>query len=156
MPEYTLEYYIENKYELPVRKANFQLLVVPAPENQQKVMNFTCSCSGNLETHFSKNVFGFTLIQYYIGKPFSEFWFKLSATIHKPEINPFYVSPLSSTEEFAVMHSLDFQIDHHVFLLPTILTTLPGEAVDSFPRYTGAVRGLRLFIAIEDGDPSIA
>jgi len=36
MEEFYIEYYIENKYEAPVRKANFQLLVIPESNKKEK------------------------------------------------------------------------------------------------------------------------
>jgi len=140
MREFTLAYCIENRYEQPVRKANFQLLVIPDADAGQKVLDLACSCSGNLEMHSSKNIFGFTVIQYYLGMPFSEFWFKMSATVQKPETNPFYVSPMAYWDEWALMHSLDFQIDNHLFLRPTTLTTLPPGVMGSFPAYAGEIQ----------------
>jgi hypothetical protein len=108
MQEFEIEYFIENKYEQPVRKANFQLLVIPDSNAQQKVMDLKFYCSENQEAHLSKNIFGFETITYYIAKSFSEFWFKLSARIQKPEINPFYVSPLIPVDEFELIHSPRF------------------------------------------------
>jgi hypothetical protein len=133
MQEFDIEYFIENKYEQPVRKANFQLLVIPDSNPQQKVVDLKFYCSENQDAHLSKNIFGFETISYYIVKSFSEFWFKLSAKIQKPEINPFYVSPLMPGDEFELIHSLDFQIDNHLFLSSTPLTKMPGAVNYSFP-----------------------
>jgi len=115
MEDFYIEYFIENKYELPVRKANFQLLVIPDP-GSQRVQELKFYCSEDQEMHISKNIFGFETINYYISNPFSEFWFKLSAKIEKQKINPFYISPLLPFDEFELIHSLDFQIDNSLFL----------------------------------------
>jgi transglutaminase-like putative cysteine protease len=140
MEEFHLEYFIENKYESPVRKANFQLLVIPYTDVNQKVVNLKLWCSENQEMHLSENIFGFQVIQYYIGKPFSEFWFKLSAKIEKDEINPFNVSPLAPADEFKFLNSLDFQIDNYLFLTSTLLTKLPEVVYYTFPVYTGEIQ----------------
>jgi transglutaminase-like putative cysteine protease len=139
MQEFDIEYFIENKYEQPVRKANFQLLVIPDSNPQQKVMDLKFYCSENKDIHHSKNIFGFETITWYIGKPFSEFWFKMTAKIHKPEINPFYVSPLMPKEEFEVIHSPDFQIDNHLFLSSTPLTQMPAMFKFNFHVYSGEI-----------------
>jgi transglutaminase-like putative cysteine protease len=136
MEEFYIEYFIENKYESLVRKANFQLLVIPDSQTQ-KVSELKLSCSESQEMYLSLNIFGFETINYYISKPFSEFWFKLSAKIEKPEINPFYVSPLLPNDEFELIHSLDFQIDNNLFLSSTPLTQLPPVVYYSFPVYSG-------------------
>lgn len=140
MEAFYLEYYIANKYESPVRKANFQLVVIPDSNPLQKVLDLKFSCSENKELHLSKNVFGFETINYYISNPFSEFWFKLSATIQKKIINPFYVSPLMPNDEFELLHSLDFQIDNHMFLSSTQLTQMPSVVNCSFPVYSSGVQ----------------
>ena len=140
MQDFDIEYFIENKYEQPVRKANFQLLVIPDSNPQQKVVDLKFYCSENQDAHLSKNIFGFEIITYYIGKPFSEFWFKLTATIQKPEINPFYVSPLMPGDEFEIIHSPDFQIDNHLFLTSTPLTKMPEAVNYSFPFWSNEIQ----------------
>jgi len=140
MQEFDIEYFIENKYEQPVRKANFQLLVIPDSNPQQSVLDLKFYCSENQDIHRSRNIFGFETITYYIGKPFSEFWFKLTAKIQKPEINPFYISPLIPGDEFEFIHSLDFQIDNHIFLTPTSLTQMPDVANNSFPFWSNEIQ----------------
>jgi hypothetical protein len=121
MEDFYIEYFIENKYESPVRKANFQLLVIP-DSGSQRVQELKFYSSADQEMHISKNIFGFETINYYISNPFSEFWFKLSAKIEKQKINPFYISPLLPIDEFELIHSLDFQIDNNSFLSSTELT----------------------------------
>ena len=136
MEEFYLEYFIENKYESPVRKANFQLLVLPDP-TQQEIVDLKIQCSVNHEPSYTRNVFGFETLSYYLGLPFTEFWFRLTARILKEELNPFQVSPLTPAEEFSVIHSLDFLIDHHLFLQSTTLTKMPADSGMIFPAYTG-------------------
>jgi transglutaminase-like putative cysteine protease len=140
MQEFNLDYFIENKYDSPVRKANFQLLVIPDTNSLQKVIDLKFYSSEDKEMHTSKNIFGFDIINYYIGKPFTEFWFRLSATIQKEEINPFVVSPLTSEEEYIIIHTIDFQIDNYLFLLPTPLTKMPVDADNDFPVYSGKIQ----------------
>ncbi len=135
MEEFYLEYLIENRYDTPVRKANFQLLVLPDANDHQKVLDLKYFCSENQEIHSSKNIFGFETIHYYIGKPFTEFWFKVTARIQKERINPFFVSSLSPENEFYLIHSIDFQIDNNLFLSATPLTKLPVAAIKFFPEY---------------------
>lgn len=140
MEDFYIEYFIENIYESPVRKANFQLLVIPESNSQQKVSDLKFYCSENQEVHLSKNIFGFEIITYYISNPFSNFWFKLSAKIQKEETNPFYVSPLLPTDELKLIHSLDFQIDNHLYLLSTPLTYMPSAVNYPFPAYSGEIQ----------------
>jgi transglutaminase-like putative cysteine protease len=139
MEDFYIEYFIENKYEAPVRKANFQLLVIP-DANTQNVLELKLSCSENQEVNISRNIFGFQIINYYISNPFSEFWFKLSAKIEKQKVNPFYISPLLPIDEFELIHSLGFQIDNSLFLSSTELTKMPIVVNCSFPEYSGKIQ----------------
>ena len=140
MEEFYIEYFIENIYESPVRKANFQLLVIPESNSQQNVSDLKFYCSENQEIHISKNIFGFEIITYYISNPFSNFWFKLSAKILKQKINPFYVSSLLPSDEFELIQSLDFQIDNHLYLSSTPLTQMPPVVNYTFPVYSGEIQ----------------
>ncbi len=137
MEEFNIEYFIENKYELPVRKANFQLLVIPESNQQQKVIDLKIFCSENQEMHISKNIFGFEIITYYISKPFSDFRFKLIAQVQKQKFNPFKVSPLLPETEYEIINSEDFLIDNHLSLSETELTRMPVLVNYSFPEYRG-------------------
>ena len=137
MEEFYIDYFIENKYEFPVRKANFQLLVIPETSENQKVLDCKLFCSENQEIHFSKNIFGFDTISYYVSKPFTHFWFKLMVRIQNQEFNPFKISPLLPIEEFELINSLDFRIDNHLFLTETELTKMPKYLAISFPEYSG-------------------
>ncbi len=136
MEEFYLQYSIENKYEAQVRKATFQLLVIPDSNAEQGVLDLKFSCSGDQKMHVSKNIFGFRTINCYIDKPFDEFWFRLSSKIQKKEINPFVVSPLTPNDEFEKLNSMDFYIDNHLFLTPTTLTKLPPVVYYTFPKYS--------------------
>ena len=136
MNEFELEYKIENRYENPVRKAHFQLLVIPDSNNQQRVHDLKFYCSQSEEAHISRNIFGFKTIQYHIGKPFTEFWFKLTAKVESPEFNPFILSPWSPTVEYQEINSSDFYIDNNLFLSSTELTRLPELTGMSFPVYS--------------------
>jgi transglutaminase-like putative cysteine protease len=64
----------------------------------------------------------------------------LSAKITKPEINPFYVSPFLPTDEYELIHSLDFQIDNSLFLSSTDLTKMPSVVNCTFPEYSGEIQ----------------
>jgi transglutaminase-like putative cysteine protease len=146
MEEFYIEYFIDNIYESPVRKANFQLLVIPESNSQQNVSDLKFYCSEDQEVHVSKNIFGFEIITYYISKPFSNFWFKLSAKIHKKEINPFYVSPLLPSDEFELIQSLDFLIDNYLYLSSTPLTQMPPVVNYTFPVYSSEIQAFEYLL----------
>jgi transglutaminase-like putative cysteine protease len=140
MDEFEIQYRIENKYENQVRKANFQLLVIPESSKEQKVSDIKFATSGGQEIHISKNIFGFKTINYYIDTPFSEFWFNLSAKIEKAELNPYVVSPWTSIVEYEKIQSLDFFIDNALFLRATNLTSFPLGAEFLFAGYSKEIQ----------------
>jgi transglutaminase-like putative cysteine protease len=139
MEEFVVEYLIENKYELPVRKANFQLLVIPESNSGQKVTDLKVWCTENQELYVSKNIFGFNVITYYFSKPFTEFWFRLTARVQKEEFNPFKFSNLLPNDEFEILNSSDFQIENSLFLTETELTRMPRTHNYTFPVYSGEI-----------------
>jgi hypothetical protein len=136
MDEFEIQYRIENRYEHQVRKANFQLLVIPESSREQKVTDLKFATSCALDIHFSRNIFGFKTIQYFIDTPFTEFWFTLSAKLEKGEINPYVVSPWSTAAEYEEIRSLDFYIDNSLFISATDLTIFPLGGDFSFPGYS--------------------
>lgn len=140
MEEFYIEYLIENNYEETVRKANYQLLVMPEKNQFQKVLDYKFFCSEKQEIHFSKNIFGFETINYYITLPFTKFWFKLFVRIHNQEFNPFKISLLLPNEEFERINSPGFQIDNHIFLTETELTKMPKDVDVLFPAYSGKIQ----------------
>lgn len=137
MEELFIGYQIENRYEIPVRKASFQLLLIPDTNSKQNVLDLSYTSSGNREMYLSRNIFGFNTINFYIDQPFSSFSFQLSAKIQIPELNPFRISPLHFQDEFKLINSFDFKIDNQLFLSPTDLTKLPVQTEIQFPVYSG-------------------
>jgi len=140
MQTFSLAYYIQSKYSSPVKRANYQLLILPEINEHQSVKDLKIDCSISEDHHIAKNLFGFNLIHYYSSNPITEFWFKLTATVTKQEVNPFPVSLLYAKEEYNLMSSLDFKIEYHRFLLETPLTKLPEHAPIVFPVYTGEIK----------------
>ena len=140
MDEFEIHYRIENKYENLVKKANFELLVVPESNRDQRVSDLKFDTSGGYEIHFSRNIFGFMTIQYFIDTPFPEFWFNLSAKVEKAEINPYSVSPWTPWAEYEEIHSLDFLIENSLFLRATELTQFPLAADFTLPVYTNRIQ----------------
>jgi transglutaminase-like putative cysteine protease len=137
MNDYYLYYSIESRYENPVRKANFQLLVIPDYTKRQKVADLNYYSCDKLHVGYeSENLFGFKTINYHISKPFTKFKFHLSAHVQKPDTNPFTVSPFSPEVEFEQINSLDYYIDHALFRNPTQLTKMPLQSDLLFPEYS--------------------
>jgi len=72
----------------------------------------------------------------------------MTANIQTQEINPFYISPLLPTDEYELIHSLDFQIDNNLFLSSTELTKIPAVVNISFPEYSGEFQIFEYLISL--------
>ncbi len=135
MVEFDIQYNIVNKYDNPVRKASFQLLVVPYRIHEQKVLEQSITCIPEVEVHCSPNSFGFDTLNFYINKPFSEFQFTYTAKVQKNRINPYNFIPFPVDFEQDMMTDFDFYIQHHLYLTPTALTSLNAAEVQQFPAF---------------------
>ena len=137
MEEFYIEYSIENSYESQVKKANYELLLLPATNPVQVLKEFTISCSEEIVPFSSPNIFGFDKLSYYIDKPFTTISFTLFAKVEIQKVNPFTITQLTSFDELRIIQSDEFQIDNVLFARPTTLTTIPkGNSVE-FPTFTG-------------------
>jgi len=137
MEEFSIEYSIENIYESQVKKANYELLLLPATNTLQVLKEFTITCSEEILPFSSPNIFGFNKLSYYIDKPFSTILFTLFAKVEIQKTNPFSITQLTSFDEFRIIHSDEFQIDNFLFARSSSLTTMPKENSIEFPRFTG-------------------
>lgn len=142
MVEFDIHYSIVNKYDNPVRKASYQLLVMPYRIHEQKILKREIACSPNVKEHLSTNIFGFETIHFYIDQTFREFKFEFFARIRKNKINPYNFLPFPVEFEQSVMENASFYIDYHLFLTPTSLTKLPVNELNQFPEF---LKGMPVF-----------
>lgn len=133
MIEFDIHYSIVNKYDNPVRKANFQLLVTPYRIHELTLLDHNIFCKPNVKEHLSTNSFGFQTINFFINQPFTEFHFEYIAKIQRAKVNPYNFISFPVEVEARMMGEIDFYIEHHLFLTETPLTSLPGAFKDQLP-----------------------
>lgn len=133
---YNLHYKIKNTYRTPVKRANYQILIIPMESEQQELKSFKISCSLGQTPGFEQNHFGFESMQFYIDSPFYEVDFEFDAEVEIKETNPFDFNSLDKMNEFAIISSNEFYIDNHLYLAPTELTTLDEKHSAYFPNYS--------------------
>ena len=113
---YEISYYTKNTYDEPVQEAFYTFLVIPCHCETQKVLNlsFQNSLKGEISHH--ANAYGFEETSLHTERPFREFEFQMAATVEKSETDLPIGGLLSLEEEQSLLTSLDFYIDHHLFL----------------------------------------
>ena len=148
MEEFYIEYSIENVYESPVKKAHYELLILPTSHATQKLKELTIVCTDDSIPFTSPNIFGFDRLSYYIDKPFSVFGIQLFAKVEIEKVNPFLVTSLSPFDELRILQSHEFFIDNYLFQKPTSLTTIPKDNTVYFPLFTGEQSLFEYLIAL--------
>lgn len=124
MNDYTISYTIENSYEKLVKKAFFQLMVLPCEDARQEILDFEISCSLQDTEHRTSNLFGFSLLQYTSAKPIQAFRFQLDFNVRIDHHNPYDFLTAQPDEEIQIMQDDSFWLEHALFLRPTDLVDL--------------------------------
>lgn len=122
--EYQIEYYTHNKYEMQVNDAYFEFMVAPCKDATQEVINLSFHNSLGEEVYFHGNPFGFQVGCIRTVKPFTDFIFSMKATVEKLHYNPYTINQVSIEEELSIVSTLDFYIDHHLYLEFSKYTTI--------------------------------
>lgn len=127
MAEYNIKYNIVNQYEEMVKRASFQLRVLPFTQKGTTVSEVALTCSENVHAVLSSSNFGFQVYQLNIEKPFREISFHFNAIVNILEKNPFDFLSLSLNDEFPLLQEASFKIDNHWFLRQTDLTEIKSD-----------------------------
>lgn len=132
MHEYTINYTIKSVYEQLVKKAFFQLLVLPENTARQYVMEYDIECSLKDVEYSTENIFGFKVLHYPTQYPINEFEFTLNAKVVLEELNPYDFLHMDVEAEHNQLNDSNFYIDNILFLRPTELTKIPRSEVDTW------------------------
>ena len=121
--DYTIKYKSENTYENTVYQADWQFMVTPEENDTQKIISTNFSSSVDARIEDSINGFNSNTTRVHTKVPFNEIIFEASFKLLKKEVNPFEaIIPSNPTEEFNILNSKEFKIEHEAFLTPTKLT----------------------------------
>lgn len=122
MYDYHTVYHAHNTYELTVHKAVFQLLVLPASGNQQRLIDFKISTHTPHEWWTAQNAFGGECIVLAPRHALAEIEIDVSCHVQLDEINPFDRPFALPEEQWAQIEMLDFKVQHSMYLAQTPLT----------------------------------
>lgn len=122
MYDYHTVYHAHNTYELTVRKAVFQLLVLPASGSQQRLIDFKISTQTPHEWWTAQNAFGGECIVLAPRHALAEIEIDVSCHVQLDEINPFDRPFALPEEQWAQIEMLDFKVQHSMYLAQTPLT----------------------------------
>lgn len=126
--EYTIKYISENTYENEVWEAFWQYMVIPETNESQELLtsNFKTSESAKIEK--SINGYGFQIFRIHTKKPFNNIIFEAEFKLLKKEINPYSFLPSENlAEDYAILHSLPFKVEHESHLIISELTKLSSR-----------------------------
>jgi len=105
----------------PVYDAIFELNILPCNNHIQVLTGYNFRNSIGSDFSISQNLFGFNLIQFRAKQEFSELKIHLTADVRKNAKND---EPLKSSVILDNIRSIEFQIDHQLFLRATSLTEI--------------------------------
>lgn len=124
---YQIEYHTHNRYEAPVTEALFEFLVAPCADESQTVSNVSYKNSLDAELFHHVNPFGFQVTSVRAVKPFTEFEFRMQATVEKKEQSYINHGQLSVAEERRALTDPQLYIDQHWYLELTKYTSIAEE-----------------------------
>lgn len=127
MPNYHLGYQTKNTYKNHVGEAVFALLVLPSNDTYQQLVDFKISNSLQEPYFLQLNLFGFDQLMIRSNKPFDKFELTIDCDVIVKEINPFDSANLLLNEENEILRTIDFKIDHQLFLTTTQSTTIRDQ-----------------------------
>jgi len=127
MAEYTIEYISTNVYTEPVMEGIFEFNVSPCHDLTQILVDTAIRNSLSESIFNYKNLFGFEISRVKANNNFKEFKFSYKAIVQKKKTKLPFASTLSLKDELKELYSLDFYIDHHLFIRKSPLADLGAE-----------------------------
>jgi hypothetical protein len=135
MTEYTVEYQSSNVYTEPVIEGIFEFNVSPCHDATQ-ILADTAVRSSLSESIFNyKNLFGFEISRVKANKNFKEFNFNYKAVVQKTKTKVPFASLLTMKEELEILHSKNFYIDQHLYLIKSPLTIIGLDNENTILRF---------------------
>ncbi len=132
--EYILNYHSENNYERFVNEAIIEFLILPEYSEEQLVSESVIKNSLNVPAFYYTNIFGFKVCRFRIPQAFKDFKLDMEVKVQKNihGIKSGYV--LDEKTCYNTLHSIDFEIDNHLFLQNSYFTFLPDSILETFPK----------------------
>jgi transglutaminase-like putative cysteine protease len=132
--EYILHYHSINTYQELVNEAIIEFLILPETSEDQLVSESKIKNSFNLTPFYYTNVFGFNVCRFRLSQPFKEFKLEMTVKVNKHSTGTKYGYTFTAEACWDMLHHLDFEIDHHLFLSASYFTQLPPNVLEVFPK----------------------
>jgi transglutaminase-like putative cysteine protease len=133
MYDYRTIYRAQNKYELTVHQAVFQLLVLPSTESQQRLIDFHISTNVAHEWWTAQNAFGAQCIVLSTHQGLSEIEIEVTSNIQLAEVNPFNRVIVTPEDQWFKIEELRFRVEYSMYLTQTPLTVCRDNDGDYLP-----------------------
>lgn len=131
--EYEIEYATQNSYETGLNAAFWQFLIIPENNESQELVRWDFKNDLGAKNNVSINGLGFKTVQVRSKKQVDHINFTASFKLIKKEINPFdFDLPHNIKEEYDILSSHDYRVDHETYLRKTRFTTLPEKHLSIF------------------------
>jgi len=130
---YNTVYHADNSYELPVRQAVYQLLVLPESNGQQQLLDFKVESSSPNEWWTATNAFGAQCIMLAPQFPVDNIQFEIKSSVNVESINPFDRPFILPQAQWELVSSHEFKVENATFLSQTDLTHFPDRDMSHLP-----------------------
>ncbi|WP_339811094.1 transglutaminase family protein [Zunongwangia profunda] len=125
---YVIKYAATNVYENLVGEALWQFLIAPLNSGSQQIISSEFRNSLQIPIEKSINGYGFETFRIHPKKSFTSIDFEAEFHLIKDHINPFEKTiALSLDNELSQINTLNFIVEHSIYLKSTTLTKLPKK-----------------------------
>lgn len=125
--EYTIKYDSENRYDPVVSGARWVFLIEPENSATQQLLGSKFKTGLPCSVSEFENIFRFNSYMVKTDRVFQSISFSAEYKVLKKVINPFDFTDNDQREQYDIIDSLDFRVDHNSFLQQTALTVLPAD-----------------------------
>lgn len=131
--KYQISYQAVNTYQVPLKQAIWQFLIIPENNETQKIEHYHFENSASIPYEESIDGFHNKSLKLQTKQALREVTFTAVIELVKSEFNPFERIELTTSEEdIALLKSLKFRVTHEKYLSFTELTTIPKRFQELF------------------------
>ncbi|MCM8541082.1 MAG: transglutaminase family protein [Lentisphaeraceae bacterium] len=129
---FQVEYHTQNLYELPVKNAHWQLLVLPENNEHQKRLHYSINSNLIIKDYITDNLFSGQSLHILASGPFWDFQLSIKTTISIKKNTAFNFDLLSVEEEKNILSNHQFYVENGHFLINDKLTKIPESLAINF------------------------
>jgi transglutaminase-like putative cysteine protease len=133
--ELNITYKAFNTYKEPVSEAIYEFILLPALNQHQITYGVELENSIQKYPYKYKNLYGFDVVRIRTTESFGEMNVVMNANVFTKTFNPFDFMPPNRETSNAIMSSIDYYIENHLFLKQSPLTALPIKKIEEFIKW---------------------